>query len=127
QRHDREYRCMLDRGTPRFDRDGKFMGYVGCAVDVTDQKRADGQLGHLQRLASLGSLAATLAHELRQPLAAIKSNAEAAAYLLDSSNPSVDELREIIFDVGADDDRANDVITRIRDFSIKRNARLDRV
>lgn len=127
QRHDRKYRCMLHRGTPRIDRDGKFMGYVGSAVDVTDQKRADVQLAHLQRLASLGSLAATLAHELRQPLAAIKSNVNVAVHLLDSSNPPIDELREIISDVGADGDRANEVIKRIRDFSTKRKTRVERV
>ena len=71
-------------------------------------------LAHLNRVASLGELAASLAHELNQPLAAILSNAEVAQQLLAMSNPPVDELRDILSDVIADDERAGEIIRNMR-------------
>jgi signal transduction histidine kinase len=127
RRHDGEYRWVLDRGVPRFAPDGEFMGYVGSAVDITDRKQAEErnqQIAHLQRLAAMGELAAAIAHELSQPLAAVIINAEAAQRLLDSPTSPLAEFREIISDVGADGRFASEVVSRIRDFTIKREVRL---
>jgi PAS domain S-box-containing protein len=127
RRHDGEYRWVLDRGSPRFDASGEFVGYVGSAVDINDRKRAeenDRQLAHLQRLVALGGLAAALAHELQQPLAAIMANAEIGLRWLESANPPLDELREVISDIREDDKRASELINRIREFMTKRATRI---
>jgi signal transduction histidine kinase len=68
----------------------------------------------LDRPASMGELAASLAHELQQPLGAILRNAEAAAILLRSARPRLDELREIVDDIRKDDKRATEIIRRMR-------------
>jgi two-component system, LuxR family, sensor kinase FixL len=99
------------------------MGYVGTAVDITDKKRAaesSSRVEHLQRLAVMGELAATIVHELTQPLTAISANVDAAASLLNSPNPTLNELAEIISDISADGARAREVISRIRNFVLKR-------
>ncbi len=64
----------------------------------------------------MGELSAAIAHEVKQPLTAILSNADAAETLLNSPNPPLDEIREIIADIHEADLRANDVVDRIREF-----------
>lgn len=85
--------------------------------DITDRKRADEvkrQLAHTARLAAVGELTAMVAHEVKQPLCAILSNAEAAELLLSRENPPLDVIREIIQDIRDDDLRADEVIRGIR-------------
>ena len=69
---------------------------------------------HAWRLALIGELTATIAHEINQPLGAILSNADAAEMLLDSSIPPLDEVRQILSDIRKDDIRASEVIRCIR-------------
>ena len=87
RRHDGEYRWILDCGAPAYwAENGEFLGYIGSALDITDRKAAEESnraLAHVQRLAIMGELTAAVAHELRQPSAAIMSNAEAALVLLE--------------------------------------------
>jgi len=71
-------------------------------------------LAHAGRVTALGELASSLAHELRQPLTAILSNVAAAQMLLQAPNPDLAELREILADVQRDDQRAGEVIDRLR-------------
>jgi signal transduction histidine kinase len=66
------------------------------------------------RISTLGELSASLAHELNQPLTAILSNAQAAQRLLDAKPIDLAEIREILKDVVADDNRAGQVIQRLR-------------
>jgi PAS domain S-box-containing protein len=124
RRHDGEYRWMFDRGVPRFASGGEFTGYVGSLVDISGQKEAEEtarHLAHLQRLAAVGELTAAIAHEVRQPLAAMIANVDAAAMLLNSANPPLSELREIISDIRADDIRASEILTRIQGFTRKQD------
>lgn len=73
------------------------------------------QIAHAGRVSMLGQLAASLAHELGQPLGAILNNIEAAEILLrDDDSPNAAELREIVGDIAADDRRAGAVLDRIR-------------
>jgi signal transduction histidine kinase len=121
-----EYRCtMPDREVwhvmsvePLTQVDG---GAVISHRDITDRKRAElealhqrRELAHLTRVAMMGELSASLAHELNQPLTAILSNAEAAEQLLTDDSPGLDEVRAIIADIITDDQRAGDVIHRLR-------------
>jgi len=71
-------------------------------------------LAHLSRVSTLGQLSTALAHELNQPLGAILSNAEAAEMLLDADLPALDQVREILADIRRDDERAGEVIRRMR-------------
>jgi C4-dicarboxylate-specific signal transduction histidine kinase len=72
------------------------------------------ELAHTTRVATMGELTASLAHEINQPLAAILSNAQAAQRLLAAGNASNEEIREILADIAADDQRAGEVIRRMR-------------
>src|SRR5215469_11545549 len=73
-----------------------------------------GELAHMNRRAAAGELSASIAHELGQPLGAILRNSEAAELLLDSDAPHLSELREILGDIRRDDERAAEVIRRLR-------------
>lgn len=72
------------------------------------------ELAHASRVATLGELASTLAHELNQPLAAILSNAQAARRWLMRPDPDLDELRAVFDDIVTDDKRAGEIIHRMR-------------
>jgi signal transduction histidine kinase len=77
------------------------------------QRRAE--LAHLSRVASLGELTATLAHELGQPLTAILSNAGAGRRFLARPEPDVSEVRDALADITVETQRARDIISRLRD------------
>ncbi|SEK40863.1 His Kinase A (phospho-acceptor) domain-containing protein [Stigmatella aurantiaca] len=79
-----------------------------------EARRTLDQLAHVSRVAALGELAASLAHELNQPLAAILSNAQAARRLLNATPAALDEVREALGDIISDDKRAGEVIQRMR-------------
>jgi PAS domain S-box-containing protein len=92
-------------------------------VDVTARKQAEEareELAHASRLAHMGELTASIAHEINQPLGAILSNADAAEMLLESSPPDLDQVREILGDIRKDDQRATEVIRRLRALLRKR-------
>jgi two-component system sensor kinase FixL len=97
---------------------------VLCAiVDITARKQADEarqELAHASRLALMGELTASIAHEINQPLGAILSNADAAEMLLEASPPALDQVREILGDICKDDLRATEVIRRLRALLSKR-------
>lgn len=78
-------------------------------------------LAHVGRVSTMGELAASLAHELNQPLTAILSNAQAAQRILDSDRADLAEIREILGDIAEDDKRAGEVIHRLRGFLKKSN------
>ena len=77
-------------------------------------------MAHMDRLAAMGQLTASLAHELHQPLGAILRNSEAAKMLLASGRPVNDELKEIVEDIRKDDQRAAEIIRRMRTLLRKR-------
>jgi PAS domain S-box-containing protein len=87
------------------------------AKDVTEALEAENarqRLAQTSRLAMLGEMTASIAHEINQPLGAILSNAEAAEMLLDQPVPPMDEVRQILSDIRRDDLRASAVIQRVR-------------
>jgi PAS domain S-box-containing protein len=127
RRHDGEYRWILDAGAPRIALSGEFLGYIGSALDITDRKgteESNRALAHVQRLAIIGELTAAIAHELKQPLSAIMSNADAARTLLDTPEPPLDEIRDIVSDIRRADLRADEVLGQVRDFLRKREIRM---
>lgn len=97
--------------------------FFGTFTDRTARNRAQlmlaekqNQLAHAGRVAAVGQMAASLAHELNQPLGAIQRNAEAAQEILRSDSPDLAELRAIIDDILGDDMRAGNVLDRVRNF-----------
>jgi two-component system, LuxR family, sensor kinase FixL len=121
RRHDGEYRLVLDKGVPRLAPDGTFLGYVGCAHDITELKEAElevqrnrAELAHVARVSTMGQLTASSAHELGQPLGAILSNAGAAQRFLAASPAGMDAVRESLDDIAKAAQRAGDVIQRVR-------------
>jgi PAS domain S-box-containing protein len=103
------------------------MGNEPCFIviirDITDRKfveKANRDLAHASRVALLGELTASIAHEIDQPLGAILSNADAAELLLETESPSLDEVRKILADIRTDDLRASDIIRHIRLLTRKR-------
>ncbi len=72
------------------------------------------ELAHTNRYSIAGELTASIAHEINQPLGSIMTNAETAQVMLGSPTPDLKELGEIIADIRRDDQRANEVILRLR-------------
>jgi signal transduction histidine kinase len=72
------------------------------------------ELAHFNRHSTVGQLTTSIAHELNQPLGAILTNAETAELMLKGSSPNLDEVREILADIRRDDQRASEVIRRLR-------------
>lgn len=72
------------------------------------------ELAHVMRVSTVGELTTSVAHELNQPLGAILSNAEAAEMFLAVEPPALDEVRDILADIRKDDQRASEVIRRMR-------------
>ena len=91
-------------------------------AEIEEQRR---QLAHLGRVAVLGQLSGALAHELRQPLAAILANAEAARHLIERQPVDVDEIGAIHADVVAEARRAAAVIDGLRAMHQRRDMRLE--
>ncbi|MHB8216217.1 MAG: PAS domain S-box protein [Candidatus Sulfotelmatobacter sp.] len=121
RRYDGEFRWVLDIGVPRFNPDGSFAGYIGSCIDVTEQRRAEEQLHQAQaglarvtRVAAMGELAATIAHEVNQPLAAVVTNASASLRWLAGQPPNLEEALEAIERTVREATRASNVIGRIR-------------
>jgi C4-dicarboxylate-specific signal transduction histidine kinase len=109
---------------------------VGTHIDVTERKRAqeeherlrqlESDLAHMNRISMMGELAASLAHEIAQPIATARNNAQAVLYFLDKRPPDLGEVREALDCIMSDADRAADTIERIRDHIKKAPARKDR-
>jgi PAS domain S-box-containing protein len=102
-----------DRGQPVFT--------IGMVQDITDRKRAEealqkarAELAHVARVSTLGELAASIAHEINQPLAAIVADANACLNWLATGAPAIDRVREALAGVVNDGHRAAEVIGRIR-------------
>ncbi len=72
------------------------------------------ELAHVNRFSTAGELTASIAHEINQPLGSILTNAETADAILDSPNPDIAELKDIVKDILQDDRRASEVIRRMR-------------
>jgi len=95
---------------------------VAFVLDLTERKRAEEALhklgsdfAHMNRISIMGELAASLSHEITQPIASARNNARAAQNFLDMQPPDLGEIREAVACVVGDVDRAGDIIDRIRE------------
>ncbi|MBR1173762.1 HAMP domain-containing histidine kinase [Bradyrhizobium sp. KB893862 SZCCT0404] len=72
------------------------------------------ELAHVNRYSAVGELTTSIAHELNQPLGSILTNTETAELMLRGASPDMDEIRHILADIRRDDQRASEVIRRLR-------------
>ena len=97
--------------------------FISVIEDITEHKQTEQllrqqryALSHVSRVATVGEFAASIAHEIHQPLTAILNNAQAAQRFLSAAKPAIDEVSDAIQDIIADDRRAAEVIRHLRMF-----------
>ena len=107
---------------------------VGALMDISAAKQAQDALGkahaelaHVTRVTSLGEMAASIAHEVNQPLSGIVTNGAAGLRWLDREPPALDEVRASLNSIIGDAKRASGVIHRIRTFSKKTNPEMNQL
>jgi len=109
------------------------MEHLAFVLDLTELKRAEEALrelesdfAHTNRVSMMGELAASLAHEITQPIASARNNARAAQNFLDMEPPDVGEVKEALGCVVGDVDRARDILERVREHIKKAPPRKER-
>jgi PAS domain S-box-containing protein len=114
-------RWVIARGRCLQDEHGNLLELIGVTIDVSAHKQADLQLqiqreemSHLNRVALMGEMTASVAHELNQPLTAIANNASAARRFLERGKIDPELLQQLLQDMVADSQRAGEVIRGIR-------------
>jgi PAS domain S-box-containing protein len=127
---DGTFRWFHTRAVPLRDKRGKIVRWYGVINDIEDRKRAEqlqAELAHVNRVSTMGELTASLAHEIKQPIGAAVTNAEACARLLDRDQPDLPEAREAALEMAKDARRAAQVIDRVRSLYRKAPSQLDSV
>src|SRR6201994_1676648 len=128
-----EFRILLPNGTVKylevnahhqFSPLSALLQVICTSVDVTERKRAqdererlrqlEADLAHINRVSMMGELAASLSHEITQPIAAARNYAYAALNFLDRQPPDLHEVKKQLAGVMRDADRAKDIVGRIR-------------
>jgi signal transduction histidine kinase len=137
-----EHRLLMSSGSvkhvrlvaqPTRDHDGR-LEYIGAVQDVTERRLSEEALGkvrselaHVARVLSLGTLTASIAHEVNQPLSGIITNASTCLRMLDAEPPNVEGARETARRTIRDGHRASEVITRLRALFSKRDRAVESV
>jgi len=118
---DEQYRWFLARAVPLRDQRGKILKWYGISTDIEDRKRAEEEreklradLAHVNRVSILGELAASVSHELKQPIAAAMADANTCLRWLKRDQPDVDEAIEATSRIVKDGSRATEIIERLR-------------
>ncbi len=114
---DGEYRWFLIRAVPMRDKAGRILKWFGVTTDIEDRKRAEqlqSDLAHINRVSMMGELAASLSHELKQPITATVTNAKTSIRWLKREQPDLDEACEASERIVEDGKRAADIIDRLR-------------
>jgi C4-dicarboxylate-specific signal transduction histidine kinase len=116
-----QMRWVRVRARSHGDEGGNPNHVNGIFVDITEQKAAEAEallqrqeVAHLMRVSVLGQLSGAIAHEINQPLTAILSNAQAALNLLARKSPDLVEVRDALQDIVDEDNRAGEVVQRLR-------------
>ena len=109
--------------TALHDQQGRLVGFSKITRDLTERKKTEqalqkamSELAHMARVTTMGELAASIAHEINQPLAAIVNNANASSRLLATEPPDLDEVRLAVADIAEAGTRAGEIISRVRTF-----------
>jgi PAS domain S-box-containing protein len=124
RRADGTYCWLLIRNVPLRNEAGNIVKWYGTGIEIEDRKRAEEErqrlnqleadLAHLNRISMMGELAGSLAHEIRQPIAAAAANATACVRWLHRATPDIDKAAWSASRVARDVTTASDIIERIR-------------
>jgi PAS domain S-box-containing protein len=122
RRFDGEYRWFDNHGIPVRDDTGRVIRWYVLLTDIEDRTQALARLQQMQldfarinRVSMMGELAASLSHEIAQPIASARNNARAAQNFLERQPQDMGEVREALSCVVGDADRAGEIIDRIRE------------
>jgi PAS domain S-box-containing protein len=136
---DGSIRYQYATGHPIVNDDGNLVEFIGASMDMTDHWRATSELNRASealrelqmtmsravQVATVGELAASIAHEVNQPLSGIITNASTCVRMLDADPPNTEGARETARRTIRDGNRAADVITRLRALFNKREFTLE--
>jgi PAS domain S-box-containing protein len=127
RRTDGTYRWMHIGAAPVRDESGQVLRWYGVNTDIEARKQAEEslrrsttELAHVSRMTALGELAASIAHEVTQPIAAIMTCGDAALRWLRRPQPDIGEASESLTQMVRDAKRASDVIRQIRSMAQRR-------
>jgi PAS domain S-box-containing protein len=122
RRFDGEYRWFDNRGIPIRDDSGRIVRWYVLLTDIEDRTQAltrlqqmQSDFAHINRVSTMGELAASLSHEILHPIATARNNARAGMRFLELNPPNLDEAKEALGCVVRDADRAKDIVGRVRD------------
>jgi PAS domain S-box-containing protein len=116
---DGQYRWFLARAVPLRDARGKIVKWYGVSTDIEDRKRAEqlqSDLAHKNRVTTMGELTASLAHEIKQPIAAAITSANSCMEWLLHEPPNLDRARAAAKRIDKYGNRAAEIIDHIRSF-----------
>jgi PAS domain S-box-containing protein len=123
---DGRYRWFLVRSVPLRDRHGKIVEWYGTLTDIEGRRRAEqereklreleAELAHINRVSMMGEMAASLAHEIKQPIAAAITSANSCIEWLSHEPPNLDRARAAANKIDKYGNRAAEIIDRIRSF-----------
>ena len=125
RRADGQYRWILDRGTPRWERDGRFAGYIGSCVDITDRK--DLELDLLRAVSLRDEFLSIASHELRTPLTALRLQLDSVARSLErrpAEHLASGKLAASTGDARTQAERLTSLVERLLDISRLAEGRL---
>jgi PAS domain S-box-containing protein len=118
---DGTYHWHLQQAVPLRDAEGRVIKFVGTTTDIDEQKRAEealrqaqSDLARINRVTTMGELAASLAHEICQPISGAITTANVCLRKLAHDQPNLDEVRAAVTRIGRDVKRAAEIIARIR-------------
>jgi PAS domain S-box-containing protein len=124
RRADGQYRWFLVRNIPLRDEAGNVAKWYGSGIEIEDLKRAEdererlrhlqSELAHIHRVTTMGELAASIAHEIRQPISAASINANTCLRWLEGEKPDIGMARESVSRIIQNVTRASEIISRIR-------------
>src|SRR4029434_7005724 len=119
RRFDGEYRWFDNRGIPIRDDSGRIVRWYVLLTDIEDRTQAltrlhemQSDFAHINRVSTMGELAASLSHEILHPIATALNNARAGMRFLEKSPPDTGEAMEALGCVVRDVDRAKDIVGR---------------
>jgi PAS domain S-box-containing protein len=118
---DGTYRWHLNQAVVLRDSEGKVLKFVGTTTDIDDQKRTEEALREMQmvlahnnRVATVGQLTASISHEVKQPLSAAMTNAQAALRFLNADPPDLVEVRDALKDIVDNNRQAGEIVDGLR-------------
>jgi two-component system sensor kinase FixL len=128
RRADGTYAHVLEHGFIVYSLEGVPQESVGRLVDISERRTTEElnhRLAQASKLTAMGELAASIAHEINQPVGAILANVDAAEMLLDQGRLDERELRALLADIRNDDLRATEIVRHMRSLARKRDLEVE--